>query len=227
MIYDTILFIILRLPKIISCSFIWHMKHANKVHGICTQAQLFMNVFGLGVDTSLQCFIAAEEMGISEEPMSDLDIDEVKQRGFIYNNICIYIYCESDFTPVAKMIEEDIESWWRYLSSEKVVLPPDWRIPDPHSPFALQVAKAQDPMTSYVKNPPTSTWTIKGPSGEQTWHGSHRREWISHQREWMYGFHTPQILCLMWTLRWQAFGFQPRYGLLAMCILLECCFLVE
>ena len=26
-----------------------------------------MNVFGLGVDTSLQCFIAAEEMGISEE----------------------------------------------------------------------------------------------------------------------------------------------------------------
>ena len=97
--------------------------------------------------------------------------------------------CESDFTPVAKMIEEDIESWWRYLSSEKVVLPPDWRIPDPHSPFALQVAKAQDPMTSYVKNPPTSTWTIKGPSGEQTWHGSHRREWISHQREWMYGFH--------------------------------------
>lgn len=31
------------------------------------EAQLFMNVFGLGVDTSLQCFIAAEEMGISEE----------------------------------------------------------------------------------------------------------------------------------------------------------------
>lgn len=30
-------------------------------------AQLFMNVFGLGVDTSLQCFIAAEEMGISED----------------------------------------------------------------------------------------------------------------------------------------------------------------
>ena len=67
------------------------LSSANKVHGICTQAQLFMNVFGLGVDTSLQCFIAAEEMGISEEPMSDLDIDDVKQRGFIYN-ICMYIY---------------------------------------------------------------------------------------------------------------------------------------
>ena len=50
-----------------------------------------MNVFGLGVDTSLQCFIAAEEMGISEEPMTDLDTDDAKQRGFIYN-IHIYIY---------------------------------------------------------------------------------------------------------------------------------------
>lgn len=30
-------------------------------------AHLFMNVFGLGVDTSLQCFIAAEEMGVAQE----------------------------------------------------------------------------------------------------------------------------------------------------------------
>ena len=30
------------------------------------EAHLFMSVFGLGVDTSLQCFIAAEEMGIAE-----------------------------------------------------------------------------------------------------------------------------------------------------------------
>ena len=98
--------------------------------------------------------------------------------------------CESDFTPVAKMIEEDIESWWRYLSSEKVVLPPDWRIPDPHSPFALQVAKAQDPMTSYVKNPPTSTWANQRAKrwANVTWITSKRKDitskgmdvWISH-----------------------------------------------
>ncbi|CAJ1374048.1 unnamed protein product [Effrenium voratum] len=34
-------------------------------------AHLFMSVFGLGVDTSLQCFIAAEEMGIAEEYVPD------------------------------------------------------------------------------------------------------------------------------------------------------------
>lgn len=28
-----------------------------------------MNVFGLGVDTSLQCFIAAEEMGVAQEKL--------------------------------------------------------------------------------------------------------------------------------------------------------------
>ena len=32
-----------------------------------------MNVFGLAVDTSLQCFIAAEEMGCAEERLPPRD----------------------------------------------------------------------------------------------------------------------------------------------------------
>ena len=37
------------------------------------EAHLYMNVFGLAVDTSLQCFIAAEEMGCAEERLPPRD----------------------------------------------------------------------------------------------------------------------------------------------------------
>lgn len=44
-------------------------------------AKLFMNVFGLAVDTSLQCFIACEEMG-------DRDFDIPRSlKGFVNNNV--------------------------------------------------------------------------------------------------------------------------------------------
>lgn len=45
----------------------WLVLEGLQLPDTKSQAQLFMNVFGLGVDTSLQCFIAAEEMGVSQE----------------------------------------------------------------------------------------------------------------------------------------------------------------
>ena len=76
-----------------------------------------MNVFGLGVDTSLQCFIAAEEMGISEERGADYI-----GKGWYFNTrtslpLCLHL------PPVMASPSSHsslFESWVKSLDSPKL-----------------------------------------------------------------------------------------------------------
>ena len=47
--------------------FAWTSDSALELNVLAAQGKLFMTTYALAVDTSLQCFIACEEMGITAE----------------------------------------------------------------------------------------------------------------------------------------------------------------